>query len=112
MKRELEKAKREAEDRWNFDFENERPIEGGRFHWVSGTASHQLLTEQPSTTPPPPIDQQSENSSLSPKPGTHSAGRSFILRAPEYFLFQKSFASVFYSTIFRQPQANTICRVS
>ena len=74
MKRELEKAKREAEDRWNFDFENERPIEGGRFHWVSGTASNQLLTEQPSTTPP--VDHQSENNSLSPKPGTHSAGKS------------------------------------
>jgi len=71
VKRELEKAKREAEDRWNFDFENERPIEGGRFHWVSGTASNQLLTEQPSTTPP--VDHQSENNSLSPKPGTHSA---------------------------------------
>ena len=76
VKRELEKAKREAEDRWNFDFENERPIEGGRFHWVSGTASNQLLTEQPSTTPP--VDHQSENNSLSPKPGTHSAGKSFI----------------------------------
>ena len=46
VRRELEKAKREAEDRWNFDFENEKPIEGGRFEWVGGPSSRPLLDDR------------------------------------------------------------------
>lgn len=32
-KRELEKSRTESKNKWNFDFENERPIDGGRYEW-------------------------------------------------------------------------------
>lgn len=32
-KRELEKSRAESKNKWNFDFENERPIDGGRYEW-------------------------------------------------------------------------------
>merc|ERR1719507_2657457 len=32
-KRELEKSLIESKKKWNFDFENERPIDGGRYEW-------------------------------------------------------------------------------
>ena len=53
VKRELEKAKREAEDRWNFDFENEKPIEGGRFEWVPPTRPLPCDDVVTATTSPP-----------------------------------------------------------
>jgi len=31
--RELEKSRAESKNKWNFDFENERPIDGGRYEW-------------------------------------------------------------------------------
>jgi len=34
-KRELEKSRTESKNKWNFDFENERPIDGGRYEWLT-----------------------------------------------------------------------------
>lgn len=82
VKRELEKAKREAEDRWNFDFENEKPIEGGRFEWVPPTRPLPCDDDVTTTSPQPseqrlspaaPSSSSSSITSQQQQPATSSA---------------------------------------
>lgn len=53
VRREMEKAKREAEDRWNFDFENEKP-KSGRFEWHTSSEPLGLDAAGPQEQPQQP----------------------------------------------------------
>ena len=69
VKREMEKAKREAENRWNFDFENEKPM-SGRFEWLrpSEPLSEECLSipaseeSQPQASSDEPPSEERKNS--------------------------------------------------
>lgn len=39
VRKEMKKAKQEAQSKWNFDFDKEVPIPGGRFNWEEARAS-------------------------------------------------------------------------
>ena len=58
---ELARGRREASHRWNYDFENDRPLEGGRFTWehITGMAGRGARTTATAAAAAAPVEAQS-----------------------------------------------------